>query len=108
MSKSRKVALTHWCPHHDAHEGRLHILVIDYASPLTRDAVVDVERVIERPVQVERIVERVVEVPVERIVEVEKLVGMREDEVEALCNSLRSRAEAEREELIRQAGLLAC
>ena len=52
--------------------------------------------------QVEKVVERVVEVPVERIVEVEKVVGMREEEVEALRSGIRSRAEAEREELLRQ------
>ena len=60
------------------------------------------EKLIQRPVEVERVVERVVEVPVERVVEVEKVVGMREEEVEALRSNIRSRAEAEREELIRQ------
>ncbi|KAL1522454.1 hypothetical protein AB1Y20_017442 [Prymnesium parvum] len=66
------------------------------------EKVVDVEKVIERPVEVERVVERYVEVPVERIVEIEKLIGLREEEVEAMRSDIRSRAQAEREELIRQ------
>ena len=47
-----------------------------------------VDRVIEKPVEVEKVVERVVEVEVERVVEVEKLVGMREEEVRRPCRTL--------------------
>ena len=42
------------------------------------------------------------QVPVEKVVEVEKLVGMREEDVEQLKRSIQTEAEAERLKIIRQ------
>jgi len=60
-----------------------------------------VEKIVEVPVEVERVVEVVHEVPVEKVVEVEKLVGMREEDVEELKRSIQSEAERERQQLMR-------
>ena len=57
-------------------------------------------RIVEVPVEVERIVEVFHEVPVEKIVEVEKLVGMREEDVEELKRKMRDEAERERQRIM--------